>query len=184
MAAGDPRWATPEPIVKALPVTLLDEPLEYIFADHLRQRGVCAALRYFSDLGQISVKDAAVISAYLHQDLALHHKDEDEDLFPSLRRRALPEDALSEPLKRLSKDHSRSDAVVEKLVAALRPADGNENIRPSPEIRELIAAYSIDEQRHLAIENGIVLAIARIRLTRADLKAMSNSMKKRRGVAA
>ena len=44
-------------------------------------------------------------------------------------------------------------------------------------------AYASSEGGHLAIENGIVLAIARIRLTRGDLGAMARGMKARRGVA-
>jgi hypothetical protein len=45
-------------------------------------------------------------------------------------------------------------------------------------------AYATGEHRHLAAENGIVLAIARIRLTRGDLAKMSRSMKQRRGLPA
>ena len=49
---------------------------------------------------------------------------------------------------------------------------------------ELIAAYALGELRHLAIENAVVLALARIRLKRPDLKAISRSMKARRGMTA
>jgi hypothetical protein len=45
-------------------------------------------------------------------------------------------------------------------------------------------AYAASEHRHLAMENSIVMAIARIRLKSADLAAISQAMKQRRGVQA
>lgn len=184
MAAADARHPNPEPIVRALPPALLDEPLDYIFADHFRQRGVCAALKTFAGVGHVPAQDANVLSDFLDRELKWHHQDEEEDLFPSLRRRAHPEDALDEPLARLSRDHSRSAATVGKIVEALGAAPDNDGVRLSEDMRGLMSAYAADEHRHIAIENGIVLAIARIRLTKGDIKAMSASMKARRGIIA
>jgi hypothetical protein len=45
-------------------------------------------------------------------------------------------------------------------------------------------AYVEGEQRHLSVEAGIVLVIARKRLASADLRELSRSMKTRRGVNA
>jgi hemerythrin-like domain-containing protein len=183
MAAADARRPAHEQTIKALPPALLDEPLEYIFADHFRQRSICAALKGFADRGHVPRADAGAISTYLDQDLTWHHQDEDDDLFPSLRRRALPEDALDEPLAQLGKDHSQSAVTVGRIVEALGAAPDDGAIRLSPQMRELMSAYCADENRHIAIENGIVLAIARIRLTKADIRSMSRSMKLRRGIA-
>jgi hypothetical protein len=43
-------------------------------------------------------------------------------------------------------------------------------------------AYAASEYRHLSVENGIMLVIARKRLTAADIKAIARAMKARRGV--
>jgi hypothetical protein len=172
----------PPPIVEAIPLSLIDRPLDYILADHYRMRSVCGALRRFAQTGQATRIEADRVSAFLEQDLPLHHDDEDQDLFPAVRRRALPEDDLGSALARLSADHRLADPMVDTIIATLG-ATGNAAIvtleRP---VQELMRAYAASEHRHLAIENGIVMAIARIRLKPADLKAISRGMKHRRGV--
>lgn len=40
------------PLVEVMPSSLLDEPLAYIFADHVRQRMICSALRRFALSGK------------------------------------------------------------------------------------------------------------------------------------
>ncbi|MGL4241930.1 MAG: hemerythrin domain-containing protein, partial [Beijerinckiaceae bacterium] len=115
-------------------------------------------------------------------DVAIHHEDEDNDLFPALRRRALPQDALGPVLARLAEDHRRNEGMVADIVVALTARQGDDPVVFDKASREVMAAYAFAEQRHLAMENGVVLAIARVRLTRADVRAMSAAMKARRGV--
>lgn len=47
----------------------------------------------------------------------------------------------------------------------------------------MLKAFAVSVNRHLAIENSLVLAIARVRLSAKDLAAISRGMKARRGVA-
>lgn len=187
MATGDPSVASPqlaqEPIVEPIPFALLDEPLDYIFADHFRQRSIIAALRRFVAAGKATRVEADMVVAYLERDLPLHHEDEDEDLFPAVRRRALPEDDLGGVLARLREDHRQTQPMVEMIAASLSASPARDTIRIDSSTREVMLAYAAGEHRHLAIENGIVLAIARIRLTRNDLKTISRAMKARRGVS-
>lgn len=167
---------------EAIPLALLDEPLNYVLVDHSRQRSLCTAMRSFSETGHVDRSVADMVVAYLGRDLGLHHRDEEDDLFALLRRRMLPEDDLGSALAQLVEDHRRSQSMVETIIDALsaRPTEGPVGLTRST--RELMLAYAGCEHRHLAAENGIVLAIARIRLTRGDLKAMSRTMKERRGV--
>lgn len=95
----------------------------------------------------------------------IHHADEDEDLFPAVRRKSLPEDNLGPVLARLADDHRRSDVIVEDIVAALAMHPERDTVRIGPGAGELMQVYAADEQRHLAIENGVVLVIASIRLS-------------------
>lgn len=191
MAAGDqPQTDSagaptrPSPLVETMPLALLDEPLDYIFADHFRQRSICAALRRFAAERRASRAEADQAIAFLAHDLVLHHQDEDEDLFPAVRRRASPDDDLGVVLARLGDDHRRAESAVDAIVAALAARPGDDPVRISAATAELLNAYVAAEGRHLAIENGVILAIARLRLTRRDIAAMSHSMKERRGVAA
>lgn len=161
---------------------LLDEPLAYILAAHLRQRAVCAVLRRFATDRVASRTEADRMTAYLTGDLRLHHEDEDLDLYPVLLRRALPADGLGITLARLGEEHRQGAVMADIIVEALsaRPADDTVHIDTAA--AEAMQAYAASELRHLALENGVVLALARIRVTRPDLKAVSRSMKLRRGL--
>ncbi len=171
-----------QPIVEAIPFSMINTPLDYILADHFRQRSVCVALRRFADEGQARRIEADMVIAFLDRDLPMHHDDEDVDLFPAVRRRALPEDDLGTVLARLSEDHRLSSEMVNGIVGALASTHGDDPVKLDRPAREVMQAYAASEHRHLAMENGIVMAIARIRLKPADLRAISQAMKKRRGV--
>ena len=71
-----------------------------------------------------------------------------------------------------------TDIIAEVLSA--KPADDTVHIDTAS--GEVMQAYAVSEMRHLALENGMVLARARIRLTRPDSKAINCGMKLRRGV--
>lgn len=170
---------------EAPPLTfaLLDDPLAHVQAAHLRQRATCAILRRLAAERVVCRGEADMITAYLTRDLRQHHEDEDLDLYPALRRRALPEDGLGITLAQLGEEHRQGEAMADGIVETLsaRPADDRVHIDIAAS--EAMQAYAARELRHLALENGVVLALARIRLTRSDLKAISRAMKARRGVA-
>lgn len=171
---------TGAPVIEPLPVSLLDDPLEYVLADHDRQRRVTAALSRFADEGAASRAEADMIATYLHYDLQLHHADEDEDLFPAVRQRAAPADELGDVLSRLTRDHQLTAQAVAELLGIL--GAGGDPVTFSSEARDAMRTYARREHRHLAIENGIVMVIARRRLTAHDLRRISQGMKARRGV--
>jgi hemerythrin-like domain-containing protein len=160
---------------------LIDDPLEYILADHLRQRSLCAVLKRFAEAGFAARGEADAVIGFLERDLPLHLEDEDTDLFPLLRKRAMPEDDLGVALARLSDDHRRGERMAGDIVAALAARPGERRQRLDSQACDLMRAYAASEHRHLAIENAVLLTLARIRLTRGDLKAMARSMKARRG---
>lgn len=181
-AGGDAKAEKAASLIEALPFSLLDEPLEYIFADHYRQRSVCAALKRFAEARKVGRVEADNVVAFLTGDLITHHQDEDNDLFPAIRRRAHPEDNLGPILARLSEDHKRSDPMIDEIVATLSKDISSDPIALTSAQAEMMLAYAAHEHRHLVIENGIVLVIARKRLTAADIGKIRNSMKARRGV--
>lgn len=167
-----------------IPAALLDAPLEYILVDHVRQRSLCAAFRRFTRQGYIDRAEADAVVTYLRRDVDLHHRDEEEDLFPSLLRRAPLEDNLGATMARLVADHRQSRTMIKAINTILTKRAGQGPIRLGSAARKLLMAYATSEHHHLAAENGIVLAIARVRLTRGDLATMSATMKDRHGAAA
>lgn len=169
-------------IAKAPPIGLLADPLAYILADHGRQRVACAMLNEFATESRASRASADIVSAFLAHDLPLHFADEEENLFPAMRLRALPEDAIGPLLVRLVADHCRCRQQLDHIVAALTPVSSADPVELEVGIGEIMQAYSMVEQQHLAIENAIVMPLAKKRLTSGDLKTMSQHMHARRGV--
>jgi hemerythrin-like domain-containing protein len=174
------RGAYRAPLVEQMPPSLLDEPLAYIFADHFRQRTVCSALRRFVLADKVLREDADAVASFLSKDVPLNHADEEEDLFPAVLRRAQAQDNLGGVLARLVEDHRRSVPIVDSIVAVMSSGTA-EAVAVDEAAREAMRLYVSVESSHVAIENGIVLAFARMRLTEADLEGMSRSMKARRG---
>ena len=141
-------------IIEDLSATLLEQPLEYISADHTRQRFVCAALTRFAEAGHVDCADAEAASTFLCRDLRLHHCDEDEDLFPKLRKRAHANDKLEELLSGLSQDHVQSMADVETITQVLAGGTAAGQIEIAPAERDVMLDFAKRERGHLAIENG------------------------------
>ena len=177
-----PAPRPPGPLPPPLPATLLERPLDYLLAEHHRHRSYLAGLRYAATLAEIPRDQAARLHRFLASELPLHWADEEQDLFPVLRRLALPEDGLAEVLARLSEDHAMSEALVRTIdhgLSALLDADRD----PLPLERRLcglMLTYTASETRHLAVENAVVLAIAGVRLRKAELHGLSAAMKARR----
>lgn len=168
--------------ILAPPLRLLAEPIEYIWMEHFRQRCICRALRMLAAGQDIAGDVAEKIAEAMQHDLPLHHRDEDEDLFPLLRARAHPEDGLEPLLAQLSHDHGRGELSARKLAATLSGASRGTCLKLGPAAAKLAAQYARNEQRHLAIENGIVMVMARKRLSSKDLEALTHAMRARRGV--
>ncbi|HRJ70480.1 MAG TPA: hemerythrin domain-containing protein, partial [Beijerinckiaceae bacterium] len=120
------------------------------------------------------------IADFLRRDMYLHHQDEELDLFPALRRRAHQEDNLAGVLDRLADDHHASEPNAVEIARALEATPQEGLVSVSERIQRRMLALAASEHRHLAIENGLVMAIARVRLTRSDLARMGDAMRARR----
>lgn len=168
---------------EAPPLGLLETPLDYLFADHFRQRRICASLRKLTAASYLERSDASSLSTFLTHDLAQHHQDEDIDVFPALRHRSHPLDDLECILSRLSQEHVDLQPVIDDIVAKLMDANTEPQFRVGKVLADRLHEYVSREQKHVVVENGIVLVMARKRLRRADLASISRSMKARRGLA-
>lgn len=170
--------------VAETPDLLLSDPIAWFFAEHHRHRQFCDLMQRTS---MVTTYDEVVLSwllDFVAHELALHVLDEEEDLFPLMRARAQPEDDLDKVLGRLSGEHAkdltRAAAVRRHLEACLRqqvPISRN-NVR-----RRALESFAIHERGHLALENAVVLPIARLRLTERDLVELSSRLASRRGIA-
>jgi hemerythrin-like domain-containing protein len=157
------------------------DPLDAILAAHAAQRTACAGLEQAAALGAIDRATADALQRYLTETLPLHWQDEEHDLFPLLRRRAQPEDAIDTALARLAHDHDASAAMTVILARALdRMTHGD---LPDAETRAMLRSFADRERRHLAFENAVILPLARLRLTDADRMTLRLAMQRRYGAA-
>ena len=158
-------------------------PIEFLFAEHDRQLVVCAALdRLAGDCAAADARDnAAFALGYLERELPLHIADEEESLFPLLKRRADPDDDIDTLLAILNDEHDADHEYHHKLLEPLRAIAAGRAPADAVAFAHMARAFSVFQRRHLAWENGTVLPLARRRLTAADQAAMGDAMARRRG---
>jgi hemerythrin-like domain-containing protein len=170
------------PKIDPTALALLSEPLDFFFAEHFRQRKLCNLIEELAMADALDRRLAAEVLDFLRHDMALHVRDEEEDLFPLIQRRCLPEDEIDRVLSALTAEHAGdrhlADVMIDGLTRAL-----NEERPPgnSPELREAMIDFARNERRHLALENSVVLPLARLRLTADDLAELSARLAARRG---
>jgi len=167
-----------------LPAALVRQPLEWFAAEHYRHRQFCAAMHELAEEAAFEVGALSAVLEFLRDELGRHLADEEHDLFPLLRKRARPEDCVDEVLDRLQAEHRGDLAHGQALRAHLERCLGS-HTAPSqdPAVRLALGAFATQELHHLALENAVVLPLARLRLTARDLKALSRRLAARRGVS-
>lgn len=168
--------------IEDIPLALLREPLDWFFAEHFRHRQLCQMIDEVAGASVHDPQRVARIVDFLRFDLPLHVIDEEEDLFPLLRRRALPEDDLEQVLGVLSAEH-KADVDQARQVRGLLETSLEERSAPGldPAKQKTLRAFASQERHHLAMENAVILPIARLRLSMEDLHAMSRRLAARRG---
>lgn len=172
------------PEIEDIPLKLMRDPLDWLFAEHYRQRQF---YRMVDDVAAANVFDGERIErllGFLRHDLALHVIDEEEDLFPLLRRQSLPEDEVEQVLALLSAEHqadiAQAATVRGHLEACLK---GRKAPGLQPGVRKVMQDFARQALRHLALENAVVLPIARLRLSPDDLVSMGRRLAARRGIS-
>lgn len=172
-----------EALTKAPPATLFHEPIEYIFAEHYRQRILCKVL---DEIAEEEFPDRDLLKAaleFLQTDFGPHVLDEEEDLFPLLQRRAKPEDEINEVLGQLSEEHAADETDAKQIIALLcSRVESKEPETLRKKERELLKRFAVNERQHLVVENAIVLPLARARLIETDKQKLGMRMAARRGI--
>lgn len=163
---------------------LMATPLDFFFAEHFRHRQLCALIDRLSAATFFDPGPIAEVVDFLRFEAPIHIIDEEEDLFPLLRRRCLVEDDVEGVLGVLSAEH-KADAILGRAVREYLEHCLDTRAAPgaSLEGRRDLAAFAGQERRHLALENAVVLPIARQRLTPEDLAGMARRLAARRGMA-
>ena len=168
------------PAIGAADPRLLAEPLDYLETEHYRMRAVLSLLERFLSEPRSDVRAATAQLAigFIRSDLALYVSDENEGLFPLLRVRCDVADGLDRILERIAEEPARGAVVCAGVVRKLGAACRDRAIGKG--IRLAVERFVESQRRLLALEDALVLPLARLRLTDADKCWLSRHMSERR----
>lgn len=159
----------------------LDNPIDFIAEDHMREREVCAVIDGIVASASMERAELDQVLTFLEAQLPQHLADEEIDLFPLMLKRCEPEDEIDKVIDKLRSDHGHAIADAPAIVAIIR-GFGQRSLKPSQSDCEQMADFAHHARRHLILENAVILPIARARLTEADLTTMKRHMLERRSL--
>ncbi|GAB4519017.1 MAG: hypothetical protein Kow00133_04500 [Amphiplicatus sp.] len=163
--------------IEPAPLHLLDRPLDFIFAEHCRQRTVSSLLSMTAE-GECGAAEIEAILRFLETEYRLHIADEELSLFPLLKARCLPEDGIEDAITKIMSEHQWEEAELDRIIDDLRGILAGGPVYASVRVR--LNRFAEQMKQHLAFENGILLPIARVRLSPLDLADLAASMRGRR----
>ena len=172
------------PVIEPIQPQLLRSPVDFLFAEHYRQRVVLNHLERAA--ADPAMPDRArvvkAILEYLRRDLPYHVQDEERDLFPLMRKRCLAKDRIDAVFRILSAEHAGDDELADLLIDALEQRRGSGDQAPAIALERVAHAFAETQRRHLVWENTLVLPLARQRLTDPDLVRLGRKMAARRSI--
>lgn len=164
-----------------------DQPLEMLAACHERIEAQLSTLERMIPHLQTKGCDAEAQTAaravlrYFDTSGALHHQDEDHDLFPLLRGRAAAQGRpeIAAAIEELEREHETMDAQWKRLRQRLLAiTEGEARLDP-----EEVARFAWLYRRHMDREGAAVLPFAREALDEAQCAALGERMAARRNIA-
>jgi len=171
-------------VIEPLPPGLIRQPLAWMAAEHHRCRQVCTLIDEIASSIDLLADEMRQALTFLRNDLPLHLADEDEDLFPMLRQRCDREDEVGRVIRALSADHRRDADEVTEISDMLDHAVRVERpLADSGKAQGRLRDFTARQSAHIALENAVVLPIARLRLNRFDLEHLSQGMAGRRNMS-
>lgn len=160
-------------------VARIDNPLDFIAEDHMREREVCALIGKLVSGEAVSRQERKQMLEFLNVAMPQHLADEEVDLFPLMLERCAPEDEIGKVIDKLLSDHryaiADTPAIADIIAAEAKTSHGFSQCDA-----DKLSGFADKARRHLILENAIILPIAKARLTPADLAQMKKHMLERR----
>jgi hemerythrin-like domain-containing protein len=166
------------------PAPSFDEPLEMLAACHERIEDTLATLERLAQHLESAGNDAEARQAaqavlrYFDTAGALHHQDEDEDLFPLLRERAgeVGRSEISAVIEELEREHHTMAAQWQRLRESLVRVNGGGSSIDAEDVTRFAWLY----RRHMEREGAAVMPFAREALREDERAALGRRMAGRR----
>lgn len=166
------------------PSPSFEEPLAMLQAAHERIEVELASLERLTGRREGKSRNAEARSAaqgileYFDASGALHHQDEEDDLFPLLRERAAARGRaeIAAVIEELEREHATMNAQWLRLRERLAQIAAGEGSLDADEVARFAWVY----RRHMEYESAAVLPFAKEALDRADRAALGERMAARR----
>jgi len=175
---GELETASPWEI-GCMPRGLIESPIDFLFAEHHRQRQAANLLQQIAG-GEFDEMGVRKLVSFLEADFAIHVADEEIGFFQLLAQHCLPEDKIDDLVARLAEEHKKDKTAVMGVIVFLRDLLSGATL--NHRARAAIGKFADHVLQHLAIENAVLLPIARARLDGEALNVLSSMMKKRRSL--
>jgi hemerythrin-like domain-containing protein len=163
----------PRVVIDRVRDDLVSSPLDFIYAEHLRQRQFAKLVHLVAD-GVINRRTIVGAIKFLDVDFRCHVQDEEKAFFPLLRPLCDEDDNVDGLLTLLTEEHREDAQISRKITKILRRLSegGEPSKRDSDELRN----FADRLKQHLALENGVLLPLARMRMTPEALALLSHSI--------
>ena len=151
-----------------------DDPIGLLRACHEKILAHCDLLESLPDAPVRG--NAAQVHRYFSTSAVLHHRDEEEDLFPRINGQSLK---IAELVHNLKKEHQELDRLWGRIAVDLKslPADGF-----SADFVAAAGEFCRINRAHIRLENSELLPLASGILSQQELGAIGETMAARRGV--
>ncbi|MDH3234251.1 MAG: hemerythrin domain-containing protein [Alphaproteobacteria bacterium] len=160
------------------------DPLGFIYTEHYRNRIICNTLDSAKPAQRLklSTQELEAIVEFYTIDRPLHLADEEESLFPLLRKRCKRSDNLPEILALLEAEHRSDQPLIDNVIDGLLSIIRHGAVADPDLFAARCRAMSDFQRRHLAWENSVVMPLAKKRLSASDLVDLGRAMAERRGI--
>lgn len=170
----------PKAAIDASDESQIAKPLDFLLAEHSRQRQFAKILSLIADQ-VINRRAVAEAIRFVEVDLAQHIMDEEISLFPVLRSFCQPDDEIEAVIAVLADEHREDESSSETVLDVLRRVERGDST--TADDRRALRDFADHLRRHIALENGILLPIARTRMSPDALRIVAQSLEARRNHA-
>lgn len=153
-------------------------PIDALHRTHMDHARLCDQLELIADSlpGNVDGELCRTVVGMLSVEVPVHHRDEEEGLFPLLANRALPEDDIEIHLDQLQAEHITDEGVASELIEFLPGLAEGKNLRDPDLCGYVLRCFFESYRRHLFWEQNLILPLARKRLEAADLQLLNETM--------
>jgi len=160
----------------------IEEPLDFLRGNTYRQRQVGVVLESFTE-GEAPADEIIAACEFLSIELPLHMFDVSDDVVPLLISRCKQSDNITPVVEEIAElqrfAKSNATKCINALMTQIERMSGK---KPTEAVKRRVLELLTTLRRLSAIENGIILPLARVRLTDEDIAELSKQMQKRRGL--